>query len=1100
MEEYRRIRNSLLDKQDKLEAICRRQEQAAHDAGRQNDEKIKQIESEYEKVKAKIARANAYLTMAEAKKCDHIEPKQGKSFDNVIMAQLAVQLNSVDGRVCASRLYTEARAQKMELEHIASVYENQISCLSVQNNPEKSLKGDFSEEINALKCMINSYFHSKDFTEFKKNATCLTHIFSGQKRLCESRDNMAIGSIPLDIFTAGVGEEVFEDWTRVDFSGGRALAIPLTYDMAKGQVFLVEFEPVNEAFVIAGLQNVLYNFLLHRDSDVKQILMVDSVRNNDTALGALAEICELSTSPVSRVPRDPAQIRQVVGSLLETLKEEERHRKNSYEDRETADRLVVFHNFPVGYDSEQIRWIQELCVSARHYGIVIFVTFNKAAEVNKMVREAINMITGYATCIYSDKNRFYVEGITEKPTEFVWFAAPPSLTEEEIKFFRINDGAKVLNNRYEHNVEISSAPQYLKGKRSLDYIPYGLDEDGMLQTLDFEDANFAYYICGASRSGKSTLLHTIISGILATTHPDDVEIWLVDFKKTEFSRYIEHLPPHIRYIVLDESPELVYDIINRLTEILRKRQNLFMGKWEKLSQVPSSKYMPEIFVVIDEFSKMSQVLSDSVLGSGGDYTIKLQNLLTAGAAFGFKFIFSSQDFSEGTRGLTATAKKQIQQRIAMYSKVKGEIKETLGLAAASDSDVRMMENLKVHHTLMKIPEDNEGNHLKLAKPLFFAEKEIEFDFIDKINKAVHPVQKYFAEDADGYIFKKPLIIDGNSYTAFSVKRAEIQKEILSKQEENETLISLGDPKRLLSVHLVRILDSYGENILMVASANEAECAASIVYTVDATIKMQGKITHLWAYKRSGIYKKIVAVDSPFGDHADTIEEVCREIKELKEKIDKKIIGNDFYFLFGIDSYMADMAYLPPKSNDIKETSAAGKNTYNGDIVFEARKDGEMDIISQLKSLQADKSYYPLTNGDNTEIMSERQRKMSDEVKDETVTSSSGEYDAREDLKYILTQGPRFGYHFFTVFTALQEIKQSKIRFDDFKHRVLFKTSKTEAAEIMNTANAGIVQSLDDHAFRYSNGIEALNFRPYIHEGLIWSGMKASGEEEEEYLM
>ena len=1093
MEEYKHIRNLLLKKQDKLEEINRRQEQAVRDAGKQNSEKIKQIESEYEKVKNKIARVNAYLTMAEAKKCDHMEPEQGKAFDNVAMAQLAVQLNSVDGRMYASKLYTEAKAQKIELERMAGAYEKQISGLSDSINTDKPFKGEFSEEINALKCEIDSYFHSKDFAEFKRNAVGLAQIFSGGKRLCESRKDLAIGSIPLDLFTAGVGEEVFKDWKRVNFSDGRILAIPLAYDMKKGQVFLVEFEPINEAHVIAGLQNVLYNFLLHRDFSVKQILMVDPVRNNDSALGALAEICGLPASPVLRVPKDPAQIRQVVGGLLETLKEEERHRKNSYGDRETADRLVVFHDFPAGYDSEQIRWIQELCVSARHYGIVVFVTFNKAAEANKTVREAVNMIIGYATCIHSDKNRFYVEGITEKSTEFVWFGAPPFLTEEEVECFRRNDEVKELDNRYEHNVDISGAPTYLKGKRSLDYIPYGLDENGVLQTLDFEDTNFAYYICGASRSGKSTLLHTIISGILATTHPDDVEIWLVDFKKTEFSRYIEHLPPHIRYIVLDESPELVYDIINRLTEILHKRQNLFMGKWEKLSQVPSSTYMPEIFVVIDEFSKMSQVLSDSVLGSGGDYTVKLQNLLTAGAAFGFKFIFSSQDFSEGTRGLTSTAKKQIQQRIAMYSKALGEIKETLGLTNASDGDVRMMENLEVHHTLIKVPEDNEGNHLKLAKPLFFTEREIEFDFIDKINESVHSVQKYSVDDVDGYIYKRPLIIDGNSYTAFSDKRTELQKEILSKQEENETLIALGDPKRLISVHLAKILDSYGENILMTASANESECAASIVYTADATIKMQGKDTHLWAYKRSGVYKKIAAAGSPFDDQADSIEKVCREIRKLKEKIDKKIMGNDFYFLFGIDSYIADMAYLPPKSNGNKKISAADKYISEGGVVFEARKEGEMDLMSQMFSNSGKKE-------NNTQLIPEEKRKIPGRAMDETAASGSDEYDAREDLKHILTQGPRFGYHFFTAFTTLQEIKQSKLRLDDFKHRILFKTPKAEATEIINAANAGIVQSLDDHAFRYSNGIESLNFRPYVHEGLVWSGMGTSDEEEEEYLI
>ena len=46
----------------------------------------------------------------------------------------------------------------------------------------------------------------------------------------------------------------------------------------------------------------------------------------------------------------------------------------------------------------------------------------------------------------------------------------------------------------------------------------------------------------------------------------------------------------MRYIILDESPELVYDIIDRLSEILQKRQNIFKGVWQKLYDVPKEKY------------------------------------------------------------------------------------------------------------------------------------------------------------------------------------------------------------------------------------------------------------------------------------------------------------------------------------------------------------------------------------------------------------------------------------------------------------------------------------------------------------------------------
>ena len=68
---------------------------------------------------------------------------------------------------------------------------------------------------------------------------------------------------------------------------------------------------------------------------------------------------------------------------------------------------------------------------------------------------------------------------------------------------------------YDARVGIQEMPVYRKGVRRLTDIPYGVDESGQLLTLDFENSNFATFICGAARSGKSTLLHTILTGFSA---------------------------------------------------------------------------------------------------------------------------------------------------------------------------------------------------------------------------------------------------------------------------------------------------------------------------------------------------------------------------------------------------------------------------------------------------------------------------------------------------------------------------------------------------------------------------------------------------------
>lgn len=49
------------------------------------------------------------------------------------------------------------------------------------------------------------------------------------------------------------------------------------------------------------------------------------------------------------------------------------------------------------------------------------------------------------------------------------------------------------------------------------------------------------FISGGTNSGKSTLLHTIILSACLHYHPNDLEIWLVDYKQTEFYLYKKKL-------------------------------------------------------------------------------------------------------------------------------------------------------------------------------------------------------------------------------------------------------------------------------------------------------------------------------------------------------------------------------------------------------------------------------------------------------------------------------------------------------------------------------------------------------------------------------
>src|SRR6266850_5733295 len=85
-------------------------------------------------------------------------------------------------------------------------------------------------------------------------------------------------------------------------------------------------------------------------------------------------------------------------------------------------------------------------------------------------------------------------------------------------------------------------------------------------------------IAGKTGSGKSTLLHALVTNLAMWYHPDEVEFYLIDFKKgVEFKTYATHNLPHARAIAVESDREFGLSVLQRLDAELTKRGNLFRG-------------------------------------------------------------------------------------------------------------------------------------------------------------------------------------------------------------------------------------------------------------------------------------------------------------------------------------------------------------------------------------------------------------------------------------------------------------------------------------------------------------------------------------------
>lgn len=171
-------------------------------------------------------------------------------------------------------------------------------------------------------------------------------------------------------------------------------------------------------------------------------------------------------------------------------------------------------------------------------------------------------------------------------------------------------------------------------------------------------------IAGKTGSGKSTLLHSIITSGAFHYTPDELQYYLLDFKKgVEFKAYADARLPHAHVIGIESEREFGRSVLQRLDQELQQRGELFRSESaQELSEYrkSSGKPMPRIMLVIDEFQELF-VRDDRV---SSDCAMLLDRLVRQGRSFGMHVVLSSQSLA-GAYSLPRATLGQMAVRIAM---------------------------------------------------------------------------------------------------------------------------------------------------------------------------------------------------------------------------------------------------------------------------------------------------------------------------------------------------------------------------------------------------------------------------------------------------
>jgi len=173
-------------------------------------------------------------------------------------------------------------------------------------------------------------------------------------------------------------------------------------------------------------------------------------------------------------------------------------------------------------------------------------------------------------------------------------------------------------------------------------------------------------IAGKTGSGKSTLLHALISNLAMWYSPEEIELYLIDFKKgVEFKTYAEHQLPHARAIAVESDREFGLSVLQRLDAELTRRGDLFRkaGVQDLASyRDATGQKMPRTLLIIDEFQEFFS--EDDKLAQ--DAALLLDRLVRQGRAFGIHVLLGSQTIG-GSSGLSRSTIGQIAVRIALQT-------------------------------------------------------------------------------------------------------------------------------------------------------------------------------------------------------------------------------------------------------------------------------------------------------------------------------------------------------------------------------------------------------------------------------------------------
>lgn len=334
-----------------------------------------------------------------------------------------------------------------------------------------------------------------------------------------------------------------------------------------------------------------------------------------------------------------------------------------------AYQVLMLMDFPAGLTDQSLKLLEQIVTSGPKCGVFTIIYRNES-QYKKISERSYPLITNIETSFQvfnfnENCTQISCSGEKIKDKSFLWDNLQlPSATQMDQIIATLKKGIKNADKVVIGIDKVSDAESTNTTKDGI-RIPIGIHGANEVQylTLGVGGSHHAL-IAGVAGSGKSSLLHTIILRTLTQYSPDELSIYLVDFKRgVEFKIYADFELPAFKVIAIESEREFGYNILLSLEREQKIRADLFkkshVDKIEEYREL--GKKMPRILVIMDEFHELFSNANDEFAKKSA--TI-MERIVRQGRAFGVHLILASQSYSNIT-GIDRAVFDQMAVRIVL---------------------------------------------------------------------------------------------------------------------------------------------------------------------------------------------------------------------------------------------------------------------------------------------------------------------------------------------------------------------------------------------------------------------------------------------------